>query len=559
MIEGGIAMRWRLVRRCAQRIQIVMLCLAAASGAGPARLPAPADLPREYVETDTPQPAGRTIHVPAGADLQGALNTARLGDIITLQAGATYTGPFLLPRKEGTEWLTVRTDAADARLQSGGSRRVNPALASAMPRLVASRAAVVSLAPGAHHYRFLGVEMSPTPGTFLYHLVGPATDPQSEADQPHHLVVDRSYLHGDPARGTRRGIVLNGRYIAVIHSHLSDFKEVDADSQALCGWNGSGPFKIVDNYLEGAAENLMFGGADPRIRDLVPSDVEIRGNTFAKNVRWNPRNAVYDGSRWTMKNLLELKNARRVLVEGNVFENFEGAAIVITPRNQSGTAPWSTVEDVTIRNNWIRRVRSVLVVSGFDEYHPSQPTRRVTFEQNVAESLHDSGEPNPKMILVNQGPDDVAILHNTILTPAGLGSSYLLFANAQTRKGNAFAFNDNIVHMGSYGLGAESPGLGNNSVTLLDGHVRAWLFTGNLLINSQGASTGGYPPGQHVVTSLNAVGFTDAARLDLRLGAQSRYKRVATDGRDPGANLDGLRDALTRFMSVPDPVTQVGR
>jgi hypothetical protein len=77
-----------------------------------------------------------------------------------------------------------------------------------------------------------------------------------------------------------------------------------------------------------------------------------------------------------MKNLLELKNARRVLVEANVLEDYDGFAIVITPRNQSRTAPWSTVTDVALRYNWIQRVSSVLNVSRYDEYHPSRPTER---------------------------------------------------------------------------------------------------------------------------------------------------------------------------------------
>ena len=30
----------------------------------------------------------------------------------------------------------------------------------------------------------------------------------------------------------------------------------------------------------------MIGGTDPKIRDLVPSDIEIRGNHMWKNPRW---------------------------------------------------------------------------------------------------------------------------------------------------------------------------------------------------------------------------------------------------------------------------------
>lgn len=88
-------------------------------------------------------------------------------------------------------------------------------------------------------------------------------------------------------KGTRRGIALNSRATAAIDSHLADFKEDGADSQAICGWNGPGPFKIVNNYREGMGENVMFGGADPSIRDLVPTGIEIRRNHFAKPLERN--------------------------------------------------------------------------------------------------------------------------------------------------------------------------------------------------------------------------------------------------------------------------------
>src|SRR5206468_132741 len=124
---------------------------------------------------------------------------------------------------------------------------------------------------------------------------------------------------------------------------------VGADSQAIMGWNGPGPFKIVNNHLEGAGENVMFGGADPPIHSLVPSDIEIRQNHFFKPLSWREGDPTYAGTPWTIKNLFELKNARRVLVEGNVFENIwraaqDGFALQLTVRNQYGGAPWSTIE-----------------------------------------------------------------------------------------------------------------------------------------------------------------------------------------------------------------------
>jgi len=170
----------------------------------------------------------------------------------------------------------------------------------------------------------------------------------------------------------------------------------------------------------------------------------------------------------------------------------------------------------------------------------------------VAESLGDSRPSNPKMILINQGPDDVTIRHNTILTPPGRGSSYLIFANAIHKEGNAFAFTDNIVQLGTYGLGAESPPMGSSSQTLLDGHFRSWAFSRNILVNPQGASPSMYPAGQYWVSSLAAIGFQDPSKTDLALSPKSRYRGQGSGGSDPGANVKSLVEALTRFMSARD-------
>ena len=48
------------------------------------------------------QAGAATIDVPAGGDLQGALNAAQPGDVIALAPGATYVGNFVLPKKGAT-------------------------------------------------------------------------------------------------------------------------------------------------------------------------------------------------------------------------------------------------------------------------------------------------------------------------------------------------------------------------------------------------------------------------------------------------------------------------
>jgi hypothetical protein len=72
---------------------------------------------------------------------------------------------------------------------------------------------------------------------------------------------------------------------------------------------------------------------------------------------------------WTVKNLFELKNAKNVVVDGNLLENNwtdaqTGYAVLFTVRNQDGSAPWSTVEAITFTNNIVRHARRTGVYDG---------------------------------------------------------------------------------------------------------------------------------------------------------------------------------------------------
>ena len=231
-------------------------------------------LPQAYVDTTLIPPTGNTISLDAGGDLQTALNTAQPGDLITLAPGATYTGSFTLPVKSGSTYITVQT----AGFSTPG--RLTPS--AALAKIVTpSTEPAISAAPRAHHFRFIGVELHATSSIDTLVLLGSSSE-TNVVEQPHHIIFDRCYIHGDPNAGGKRGVSLQGSHQAVIDSYLSDWKDVEYDTQAVAGWNGSGPFKIANNYLEGAGENVMFGGADTVITNLTPSDIEVRGNTFFK-------------------------------------------------------------------------------------------------------------------------------------------------------------------------------------------------------------------------------------------------------------------------------------
>ncbi|HEY8133462.1 MAG TPA: hypothetical protein VII12_16420 [Thermoanaerobaculia bacterium] len=482
-----------------------------------------------------------------GDDLQSAIDDAKPGEVIALQPGAVFKGPLRLRNKSGNDWITIRTNAADAAFPPPGTR-VNPSDARLMPVIESDDDVAITTAAAAHHYRFIGIEVRPRVSTFIYNLISLGDAAQSVDALPHHLVFERCYVHGDPQVGGRRGIALNSSHTAVIDSYVADFKEDGSDSQALAGWNGTGPFAIVNNYLEGAGENVIFGGGDPSIKNLVPSDIVIQGNHFTKPLAWKKASGASAGPPWwTIKNLFELKNARRVLVEHNLFENNwpdaqNGYAILFTPRNQDGGAPWSMVRDVTFRNNIIRHVSSGVNMQGTDNLHVSQRTKRIFLGNNVFDdvsSIHWGGIGN--LFQMTDGAEDVTVDHNTAFQT---GSVLVAGAEPHPR----FTFTNNLVANNEYGVAGDS-NYGNPNGALRT-YFPSAVFSNNVL---QGGQASDYPSGNFFPGSMSDVGFVNYAGGDYRLRTDSAYKDAGTDGKDIGANIDSIDPPALRHRAVGTP------
>jgi hypothetical protein len=509
----------------------------------PPPTPGAPELPRSFLDTSYRAPTGQTIAVNAGGDLQSALNQAQPGDLILLQAGATFTGNFVLPNKNGTGWVTVRTSTSDANLPQG--TRVTPASASSMPKIISPNSEpAAQTSGGAHHFRFVGIEVGVAPGTNIYNIVALDGNQTSLEQTPHDLIIDRCYIHGNAGDNARRGVLINSASTAIIDSYISNIHEVGADSQAIAGWNGPGPFKIVNNYLEGAGENFMLGGADPSIRNLVQSDVEFRSNYCFKPLSWKPNDPSYAGRFWVVKNLFELKNAQRVLVDGNVFENNwsqsqDGMAILFTPRNQNGGAPWSVVQDVTFTNNIVRHSGGGFNISGPDtEAGPSLPSQRILIKNNLIDDINGqrwTGVAEPadgEFLQIVGGPINITVDHNTVFQ-----SGSIITADYAPSAG--FNFLNNIAPHNLYGVIGSSHGSGADTIAH---YFPGGVFRKNVIVGiPQGII---YPPDNFSTLLLSLVGFVDLAGGDYRLSSISPYKNASTDGKDVGCDFDALRSKI---------------
>jgi hypothetical protein len=505
----------------------------------------PPTAPKTF-DTTYSAPTGATLTVAARGDLRAALEKAQLGDTIVLEAGASWTGPFTLPNKTaGSGWIYVVSSHLSVLPPAG--TRVSPANATSMPKILApnSQSALITEA-NSHHFRFVGIEFAPVPGAKqIYNVITIGNSDTSPATLPSHIVFDRCYVHGDPAASNRRGIEMDGAYVAVVDSYISDFQEIDTDSQGLLAFNTSGPLQIVDNYIEAASENVMFGGADSRDAALVPADIEIRNNWFYK-----PLSLI--GTRYSVKNLLEFKSAQRVLVSGNTFQNNpaagqSGFAILVTPRN-GGTAPWSVTSDIAITGNTLINVGSGFNIMGYVSNPPTALTERILIRNNVIGVTGLSGADGRAFQFFNGG-SDYTVDHNTIInsaSPPGSPASDLAMAQSTPSKVSNFVFTNNLSTPTAYGFFGSGFGEGTRA---LDNNFTNWTFSRNVIVDAPARS---YPAGNFFPTGVAAVRFANPAGGNYTLAADSPYKNAGTDGIDIGANGAPAMNAI-----LPNPPNNV--
>lgn len=598
----------------------------------------------------------------AYTDPQAAIDAASFGDTILLRAGETFVGHYTLRVKSGSGVIVIRSDAPDADLPGAGVRLVpstrpggNTSL-SRLARIVGRGGAYKSAPllrtdPGAHGYRIQFIDFDGTAHLGYETLILMGSD--TTTTPPSDITFDRVYVHGHRYKGQKRGITLNGRQIGILNSYISDIKAINADSQAINGYNGAGPFTIENNYLEAAGENVLFGGADPAVTNLVPSDIVLRRNHLYKPLAWRnailsaPGNArasagsggsltaathyfrvvavmvsgtrtavsvpsseasavvgsggrvtvtwtgvagadkyrVYrgtspgaqtkylettstslaysgsgevagtpasSGTKWVVKNTFELKNAQRVTLDGNLLENNwaagqYGYAIVLTPRN-SGSAPWTRVQDITFTNNIVRHVPGVVNIAGYDDSDPTLRTERITFRNNLFDDVnHSAYGTNAKALLVGGGAATLVFDRNTIIHT----NSSVLYAYGAAMPG--LVYTNNVSQHHRYGIMGDGATTGNPTI--------AKFFPGAVVRCNvlAGGNASLYPtPNSFPTLAEWGAAFVDPAAGDYRILTGSAFASAGCGGSTPGADFSQLNAAMQDGVGDPpvDPANQ---
>jgi hypothetical protein len=249
------------------------------------------------------------------ANLNAAIVAASPGDTILLQAGALFTGTMVLRQKAGASYITIKTGVDDdgdvlsdsvwpsatTRLippsytnntnESGQATNYSGSLARLVPVGDANESTVRTIDPAetgsgcasapciAHHYRLELLDISgaklgdAAPYGIIVALGSqqtsggvPSGDVQdTAAEEPHHFVLDRVYVHGTDNIGCVHGVMQAARSVTIQNSYISNCWNGAQDAQAVWTINSTEGLTMINNYVEGGGENYLAGGDTPRM------------------------------------------------------------------------------------------------------------------------------------------------------------------------------------------------------------------------------------------------------------------------------------------------------
>jgi hypothetical protein len=584
----------------------------------------PAQLPQVYIDSSlaaTPTPGARTF-VAAGTNLQTVLNNASCGDVLLLQTGATWNGKFTLPAKacDDQHWIQIRSAATDSNLPPEGAR-INPCYAGVAslpgrPQFSCSitfqatakinysstsGSGPLAWASGANHYRIgPGLEITRSAGTGAIGalVVGAAIN---------HVVYDRIWMHGTSQDETGSGIGLgNQNYVSIVDSYFSDFHctviiGTCTDAHPIGGGLDSlqaGPFKIHNNFIEGAGQGVLFGGGSAT---FTPADIEVDQNHFFKPLTWMYGQSGFVGGAdpsgacatkypnvagqcpFIVKNQFELKNAQRVLIEGNLFDNVWGGfsqvgfSILLTPKNQAGSngtnlCPLCMVQDVTIRYDRLSHMGAGIAIANAPSDNGGEPLAGQRYSvhditiDDISVAAYNGGGGT---FQINSAAGSAAILnsikidHITAFPDYNGGGKIITLGGSTTYPMYGFWFTNSILGATKFPIwnvgGTTNCAVYNVPLTSLNAcFPSGYTFTNSAFIgiNQSNYPVKSWPAGNVTgisctsagcqsmpVTYVQFVNYNNGVGGDYHLASSSPFKNAGSDGKDLGADIDAINQA----------------
>ena len=222
----------------------------------------------------------------------------------------------------------------------------------------------------------------------------PALDGSS---QPHDMLIVGCYIHRSlPLNAQANSVIFNANASGIYDSYLAGatmqnpgFRQ---QSNAINLNDTTGPITIKNNYLEAPGADVIFGGG-PTLPFMIPSDIEVLGNYFTKDLYYNTLDGAGNYPIPTdVKLALEFKTGQYVTVAGNIFEhiiagNFynngqDGQAIFIRSFTAGGSQPSETAHYL-VQNNIVMNGSTGFAFDPYDGSGSGEPGATGQFKQTT--------------------------------------------------------------------------------------------------------------------------------------------------------------------------------
>lgn len=347
------------------------------------------------------------------------------------------------------------------------------------------------------------------------------------------------------AWGTMRVAGIDGSTVKFESPLCWSGNDVPNDNQCL-------PFKST------APQQIPSDGSPARWDGYQIQNVSVMHNIIDHPREWGP----LMGNNCGGKGYYELKSAKNVKIEGNIFEGCTGPTI--TNRNQAGADPWNDLDGLSVSFNWYKDGNAPFTGYFNDTRNLTDKSKNIRYHNNLVERVYVNDDSNAYyQVIANQmsGGDNVSVTHNTVLV--GKYRAFTSFADKPNRL-EGFVNKDNIYLAAPNVCFTDSAGIASAPITSCwpnaevrrNGLIKVPDWTEE---DIKASWTTPYPD-NILVASLAAAGFTNpdlsGTSLDnYKLLSTSPFFKQASDGTDLGADIEALKSAIfgSGPVALPSP------
>lgn len=557
---------------------------------------------------------GATRTITSDANWDSTWAATNCGDTILIQAGITLTARHTIPTKhcDNTHWIKLWSSDF-ASLPAYGTK-ISPcyagvaslngrppfncgAVANHMAKMQQPGfAEVLTISTNTQYLSIRGLEITRASGT------GEVNEMIAlQTGGVNHIVFWQNYIHGnDTGDETNKATIIDRTsYTAFVDNFISSIVCIThgacTDAHTIGGGTNTvatdqdNTWKIVNNYLEAAGENIILGGGGAAI---IPSDLEIRHNYMFKPMWWNPTDSTYapfpGGNSAIVKNCFELKTGSRILFEGNVCQNVWGGftqpakTTEESATNQGGNCPICATTNVTNRYSYLTTsgLGSGSTIRSGGGSNWATATNRLTYHDIIYDNLGNSdlfalqNGPQHAVTTNPNTPTSINVLHDiyfahitTVLASTDTTTNGSVGVSGP-KAGSSVGQMSNYTYKDSLFVKESSDGISNplagcsdvpqlncncgvsTPTAALNACFSSYSFTNNAIVANGGLVWPGTNCTSEPSLTSILVNYNSGVMLpggDFHVKVTSPCHNTASDGTDPGANVDKVLNYISGY------------